>query len=164
MEIDLEQFERLVDILGSSNLAEITVEKGDQKITLRKTISGEFTESTSFDGGKTEGANLQSPENVNQSKSSKSTGSPASTTEVAVTSPIVGTFYRSPSPEEPPYVEVGDTVEEGDTVCIVEAMKVMNEVQADADGEIVEICVEDGTPVEYGEDLFRLEPQESSSE
>lgn len=83
--------------------------------------------------------------------------------EAAITSPIVGTFYRSPSPEEPVYVEVGDRVEKGDTVCIVEAMKVMNEVKADQGGEVTEICVEDGDSVEYGQKLFKLAPPDKGS-
>lgn len=73
-----------------------------------------------------------------------------------ITSPIVGTFYQSSSPEKPPYVNVGDTVAEGDIVCIIEAMKFMNEVSSDKSGKIVEILVEDGQFVEFGEKLFRL--------
>ena len=78
---------------------------------------------------------------------------------VSVTSPIVGTFYRSPSPEADPFVGVGDTVEKGDTVCVIEAMKLMNEIEAEASGEIVSIFVENGHPVEYGERLFAIRPR-----
>ena len=74
-----------------------------------------------------------------------------------ITSPIVGTFYQSPSPEKPPYVNVGDTVSKGDIVCIIEAMKFMNEVTSEKSGKVVEILVEDGQFVEFGEPLFRLE-------
>lgn len=77
---------------------------------------------------------------------------------VSIRSPIVGTFYRRPSPDEDPYVEVGDRVEDGDTVCIIEAMKVMNEIEADCTGIIANILVEDAQPVEYGQELFLLEP------
>jgi acetyl-CoA carboxylase biotin carboxyl carrier protein len=73
-----------------------------------------------------------------------------------ITSPIVGTFYRSPSPDKAPYVEEGDKVSENTTVCIVEAMKLMNEIQAEASGEIVKIYVENGQPVEYGQPLFGI--------
>ena len=78
---------------------------------------------------------------------------------VEVTSPIVGTFYRAPSPEADPFVGVGDTVEKGDTVCIIEAMKLMNEIEAETSGEIVSIFVENDHPVEYGERLFAIRPR-----
>jgi len=78
---------------------------------------------------------------------------------VEVTSPIVGTFYRAAGPEADPFVSVGDTVEKGDTVCIIEAMKLMNEIEAEASGEIVSIFVENDHPVEYGERLFAIRPR-----
>jgi acetyl-CoA carboxylase biotin carboxyl carrier protein len=77
---------------------------------------------------------------------------------VEVTSPIVGTFYRQPSPGAPPFVEVGDRVKKGQVLCLVEAMKLMNEIEAELDAEVVEILVANGQPVEYGEILFRLRP------
>ena len=73
-------------------------------------------------------------------------------------SPIVGTFYRSPGPDAPPFTDVGQTVKKGQVLCIVEAMKVMNEIESEIDAEIVEVCVDDGQPVEFGEVLFRLRP------
>lgn len=75
-----------------------------------------------------------------------------------VTSPMVGTFYRAPAPDAPPYVEVGSRVSKGQTLCILEAMKLMNELEADVDGEVREILVENADPVEYGQVLFRIEP------
>lgn len=75
-----------------------------------------------------------------------------------VRSPIVGTFYKAASPDADPYVEIGDVVKKGQILCIVEAMKLMNEIESDVDGKIAEICVEDGTAVEYGKPLFRIEP------
>jgi acetyl-CoA carboxylase biotin carboxyl carrier protein len=75
-----------------------------------------------------------------------------------ITSPMVGTFYRAPSPEAKPYVEVGTVVEKGDVVCIIEAMKMMNEIQAELRGRVVRILVENGQPVEYEQPLFLLEP------
>ena len=75
-----------------------------------------------------------------------------------ITSPMVGTFYRAPAPDAPPYVEQGDRVSEGQTVCILEAMKLMNELEAEVAGTVREICVQNGDPVEYGQVLFRIEP------
>jgi acetyl-CoA carboxylase biotin carboxyl carrier protein len=77
---------------------------------------------------------------------------------IEVKSPMVGTFYRAPAPEAPSYVEVGSRVNRGQTLCILEAMKLMNELPAEANGTVREICVENGEPVEYGQVLFRLEP------
>jgi acetyl-CoA carboxylase biotin carboxyl carrier protein len=77
---------------------------------------------------------------------------------VVVTSPFVGTFYRSPSPDSPPFTDVGATVKKGQTLCIVEAMKLMNEIESDADGVVAEIFVQNATPVEFGEPLFRIVP------
>jgi acetyl-CoA carboxylase biotin carboxyl carrier protein len=75
-----------------------------------------------------------------------------------ITSPMVGTFYRAPAPDEPPFVEVGDRIRSGQTVCIIEAMKLMNELEAEVSGEIVEILVDNGEPVEYGQVLMRVKP------
>jgi len=77
---------------------------------------------------------------------------------VTINSPMVGTFYRSPSPEAPAFIEVGDTVKAGQTVCIIEAMKLMNELEAETNGRVVRILVENGDPVEYGQPLVELEP------
>jgi len=78
-----------------------------------------------------------------------------------ISAPMVGVFYRSPSPEVPPFVQPGDLVEEGQTVCIIEAMKLMNEVRSSLSGKLVEVLVENGEPVEFGQPLFVLEPVES---
>ncbi|HEX5726380.1 MAG TPA: acetyl-CoA carboxylase biotin carboxyl carrier protein, partial [Longimicrobiaceae bacterium] len=85
---------------------------------------------------------------------------PPASTLVEVKSPMVGTFYRSPAPEAPPYVEVGSRVVRGQTLCILEAMKLMNELPAELAGVVREVCVENGEPVEYGQVLFRVEPSE----
>ncbi|MEW6682203.1 MAG: acetyl-CoA carboxylase biotin carboxyl carrier protein [Nitrospirota bacterium] len=86
-----------------------------------------------------------------------SEGAEAETSGVVIRSPIVGTFYRSASPGAPPYVEVGDRVRRGQILCIVEAMKLLNEIEAEVDGVVAEIFVENARPVEYGEALFRIE-------
>ena len=81
---------------------------------------------------------------------------PAAPAGEAITSPMVGTFYGKPSPEADAFVKVGDSVSEGQTICIIEAMKVMNEIKAEQSGVVAEICVEDGTPVQFGDPIFRL--------
>ena len=83
---------------------------------------------------------------------------PAASNLVEIKSPMVGTFYRAPAPEAPPYAEVGSRVSKGQTLCILEAMKLMNELESDVAGTVREVCVENGEPVEYGQVLFRIEP------
>lgn len=84
--------------------------------------------------------------------------SPADKKWVAVSSPMVGTFYRAPAPDEPPFVEVGDRIRSGQTVCIIEAMKLMNEIEAEISGQVMEIAVGNGEPVEYGQTLVWIDP------
>jgi acetyl-CoA carboxylase biotin carboxyl carrier protein len=88
----------------------------------------------------------------------KGADAPRSDKTVAITSPMVGTFYRAPAPDADPYVELGDMVEVGQTVCIVEAMKLMNEIEAEVRGRVVQILVENSHPVEFGQKLFLIEP------
>jgi acetyl-CoA carboxylase biotin carboxyl carrier protein len=90
--------------------------------------------------------------------SPKAEAKPADKPGVLVNSPFVGTFYRAPSPESPPFVEVGAKVKKGQTLCIVEAMKLMNEIEAETDGTVAEIFAQNATPVEFGEPLFRIVP------
>ncbi len=77
---------------------------------------------------------------------------------ITIKAPIIGTFYRKPSPDKPPYVEVGDTIKEGDVVCIIEAMKLFNEIESEVSGKIVKVLVDDATPVEFDQPLFLVEP------
>ncbi len=164
MDLNISQMKELIDLFENSDLTEMSVEHDDYQVTLKKNSAGkpdpEGSGSEQVRVGGTERKGVEGP-GKGQAGGTGAEG-PAED-EDFITSPIVGTFYRSPSPEEPPYVEVGDMVEEGETVCIVEAMKVMNEVRAEKGGEIAEICVQDGDPVEYGQELFRLESGEEGS-
>lgn len=165
MDLNLEQMEDLIELFEDSGLTEINVSQDDYEIVLKKesgssvqNVKGEnpphrVVQSEEEKAGKVEEEEAVAEE---QGELEESEG-------VFITSPIVGTFYRSPSPDDPSYVEVGDVIEEGDTVCIVEAMKVMNEVKADAGGEVVEIHPDDGDPVEYGQKLLTLTPQKEAN-
>lgn len=168
MDLNIEQMKELIDLFEDSNLSEISVQQDEFQVTLKKNSVGE---PKVYSGRKVSQrpAGQESGEGTAGQKRGKMESGAGEVTEekskdeAAITSPIVGTFYRSPSPEEPVYVEVGDRVEKGDTVCIVEAMKVMNEVKADQGGEVTEICVEDGDSVEYGQKLFKLAPPDKGS-
>lgn len=135
MEVDLELLRKLCALLKEEGLSELTLEEGGRRITLRRELP----------------AVTSHPVPV----------SPAEPSEGLhiIRSPLVGTFWRRPNPDSPPFVEVGDRVEEGQPLCIIESMKVMNEIRSDASGVVEEILVEDGSPVEYGEPLFKIRPE-----
>jgi acetyl-CoA carboxylase biotin carboxyl carrier protein len=144
MKLDLEQLRELIRLLNESNLTEIEVEHDDDRIRIRR------------DPALASGLAVTA---AAPAVAASPASAPAETDDEAayVTSPFVGTFYRSPSPDSDPFVEVGDEVSPGQVLCIVEAMKLMNEIEAEAPGKIVEVLVENGKPVEYGDRLFRIE-------
>ncbi len=144
MKLDLEQLRELIRLLEESNLTEIEVEHDDDRIRVRReppVVSGVVTQAAS----------------PATSVGGVSASHDASEELLYVTSPFVGTFYRAPSPDADPFVEVGDQVVAGQVLCIVEAMKLMNEIEAETAGVVVEVLVENGKPVEFGDKLFRIE-------
>jgi acetyl-CoA carboxylase biotin carboxyl carrier protein len=145
MKVDLEQLRELIRLLDESNLTEIEVEHDDDRIRVRREPAA------------ITGAVAPSVAPTAAGSAAPSEESPADETTLYVTSPFVGTFYRAPSPDGDPFVEVGDQVVVGQILCIVEAMKLMNEIEAETAGTVVEVLVENGKPVEYGDRLFRIE-------
>ena len=137
-----------IDLLKQHNLAELEFEREGFRIRLkRESAAGSplATKSDNMSGGvppQTDSQTAAVPEHANGM--------------VTITSPIVGTFYRSPSPDADPYVEEGDVVKKGQVLCIVEAMKLMNEIESEIEGTVVQVLVESGHPVEYGEPLFKI--------
>ncbi|MGB5695240.1 MAG: acetyl-CoA carboxylase biotin carboxyl carrier protein [Polyangiales bacterium] len=146
MKLDLDQLRELIRLLDESNLTEIEVEHDDDRIRVRR------------EPGPSVGATASETATA-VVHSAHPAGAPGTEEEEKdyVTSPFVGTFYRAPSPESEPFVEMGDSFVPGQVLCIVEAMKLMNEIEAEAAGTVVEILVENGAPVEYGDRLFRIE-------
>jgi acetyl-CoA carboxylase biotin carboxyl carrier protein len=144
MKLDLEQLRELIRLLDESNLTEIEVEHDDDRIRVRR------------DPAVLGAPVVTSSVGTAQARPAEEPSTPEDDA-VYVTSPFVGTFYRSPSPESDPFVEIGDEIVAGQVLCIVEAMKLMNEIEADTAGKVVEVLVENGKPVEYGDKLFRLE-------
>lgn len=144
--IDVDLIRKLVEIVSHSDIEELRVGDKDVKITIKKSPARK----------------TYKPQEI--PKEIKTTQEPTHLEEenaksmVYITSPIVGTFYRAPNPDAPPFVEVNDEVRVGQTVCIVEAMKLMNEVKSEYNGIIRDILVENGEPVEYGQPLFLIEP------
>ncbi|NCJ07868.1 acetyl-CoA carboxylase biotin carboxyl carrier protein [Synechococcales cyanobacterium C] len=152
MEFDLNQLRELLGILNQTDISELSLKSGDLELRVRK--------------GNSVTTGLPSPGTVPMisipqppiSPEAPPPPSPETKKWVDIVSPMVGTFYRAPSPDEPPFVEQGDKVRRGQTVCIIEAMKLMNELESELSGEIVEILAENGQPVEYGQTLMRVNP------
>ena len=145
------QIMELMELMEGTEVSELEVERGGVRIKIRKDHSRTEREQAV--------PQVQIPSlQETLPKSSPEGGSKAEQEDsILIRSPIVGTFYRSPSPEAEPYVEVGETVKKGQILCVVEAMKLMNEIESEADGKILEILVENARPVEYGEPLFKIE-------
>ncbi len=150
--LPLEEVERLVDLVRESGVGEIRVRRGETEITVK--ALPEVPAPTS--PAPQQVAQARAAEAVAEAAESET--SPEANGLHAVRSPVVGTFYRAPAPGEDPYVEVGDTVAAGQTVCIVEAMKLMNEIVADVSGEVVEVLAENAGGVEYDQPLLYLRP------
>lgn len=154
MEFDLNQLRELLAILNQTDIDELSLKSNDFELTIHKTTPFTATVSASSKQPQVlESATLEvSP------TTSESAPPPTPKKWVDVVSPMVGTFYRSPAPDEPPFVEIGDVIRRGQTVCIIEAMKLMNELEAEINGEIVEILVGNGEPIEFGQTLMRINP------
>jgi acetyl-CoA carboxylase biotin carboxyl carrier protein len=168
--IDLGQLERLLSFMSEHGLEEFEYAHGDLRIRLKKAIAPQSAAPARVAlPAVPEAAVPGLPARPEAStEGSVSTAAPATSSATppatpaddlhVIKSPIVGTFYAGPSPEAGPFVKVGDTVAAGQTVCIIEAMKLMNEIEADMSGQVARILVENGHPVEYGEPLFALRP------
>ncbi|KIX91564.1 acetyl-CoA carboxylase [Staphylococcus microti] len=150
--MNFKEIKELIDILDQSSLTEINIENKGSKITLKKEKEVITQQATAASVQPVAQAHAAAPVS-----DVDTTDAPAVSDDLkTISAPMVGTFYKSPSPEESPYVKVGDKVTADSTVCILEAMKLFNEIQAEVSGEIVEVLVEDGQMVEYGQALFKV--------
>jgi acetyl-CoA carboxylase biotin carboxyl carrier protein len=143
--MELEDLKSLIELLKDTDITELLVEKDGTKVKIRREKM--FT-------------SLELPRQTLPPVQESRAEAPEEDTQrlITVTSPIVGTFYRSPSPDAPSFVDVGLRVKKGQVLCIIEAMKLMNEIESEVDGILVKALVENGQPVEYGEPLFLIEP------
>ncbi|HSG06796.1 MAG TPA: acetyl-CoA carboxylase biotin carboxyl carrier protein [Longimicrobiales bacterium] len=155
--IDLEFLERLIQAIDQSSLDSIEIERGGTRVRLSKT-AGVTTMVSAPAPAAPPALQAPSPGVAGSAVSQSVPVSAAASNLLEITSPMVGTFYRSPAPDAPSYVEKGKKVSQGDTLCIIEAMKLMNELECEVAGTIVEILVENAQPVEYGQVLFRVDP------
>ena len=167
-----EEIKSLIQLINKSELAEFRFEEGDQKIVIR---------TSKYSKGKTQQFVTSAPQMIAsapapvaapaaapapKAEEAPKAAAPAAGTEggstaglLEIKSPIVGTFYRSASPDKPAYAKVGDSVDKGSVVCIVEAMKLFNEIESEVKGKIVKVCIEDASPVEYDQVLFLVDPK-----
>jgi acetyl-CoA carboxylase biotin carboxyl carrier protein len=156
MRMDIAKIRKLVQLVSDSGVAELEVETDDLSIRIRKVteVAAPVAAPVPMTGPAAPApAPAAAPPPV-----AEPAPAPAPSNLHEVRSPIVGTFYRAPEPDAPPFVEVGSTVRPGQTLCIVEAMKVMNEIEAEVAGTVREVCLEDGQPVEAEGVLLRIEP------
>ncbi len=156
MHLDHDQLNQLLDKLAESDIQEFRLEGDDFRLEVRRNLPVMATAPQMVPV-----AAAPAPEVKTQSESSSAAPPAAAGTRsdlVDVTAPMVGTFYRAPAPGEPAFVEIGNRISAGQTICILEAMKLMNELEAELSGEIVEILVDNGTPVEFGQVLMRVKP------
>ncbi|MDZ7780310.1 MAG: acetyl-CoA carboxylase biotin carboxyl carrier protein [Gemmatimonadota bacterium] len=164
--IDLEFMERLIRAFDESSVDSLEIERGGTRVRLAKTppMAPAAPVMQAPQAAAPAPAPQAAPTPADPAAAPEAEGAQASTAAAAdedlveVTSPMVGTFYRAPAPDAPPYAEEGSKVALGDTLCIIEAMKLMNELESEVKGTIAEVCVENAQPVEFGEVLFRVRP------
>ena len=170
--VDVEQLERLLDFMASHGLEEFEYEHAGLHIRLRKAPAGypaaggspsRAPEDQAASSWPSAAGSVHATGTGDSASSSFASAAPHAEELHTIKSPIVGTFYEAPSPDAPPFIKVGDAIQEGKVVCIVEAMKLMNEIEADASGELVRVLVENGQPVEYGQPLFAIRPTHSKT-
>jgi acetyl-CoA carboxylase biotin carboxyl carrier protein len=157
--LDLKQIKQIIDLMKRSELSEFEFEEEGFKIKIKRGSGGQPMITAVPQASQALPVNLEAASNVARTAASAALAGTAIGDEAGfayVKSPMVGTFYRSPSPENPSFVENGSKVDEKSVVCIIEAMKIMNEIQAETKGTVVEALVENGQPVEYGQRLFKI--------
>ncbi len=162
MKLDHDDLNRLIDKISTSDIQEFSLEGEDFKLEIKRNLfeqhqlSNNLVSSTSFDRQPIAQKSINDNLPVVNEPDAPPVAPPGRSDLTEITSPMVGTFYRAAAPGEEPFVEIGSNVKVGQTICILEAMKLMNEIESEFDAEIVEILVENGTPVEFGQVLMRV--------
>ncbi len=159
--MDLRKLKKLIDLVEESGIAELELTEGEEKVRISRQpeaqqIAPQYIQPTQISAPPIISPSPSQNEPVTSDQNdSAAIASPS--TEKHITSPMVGTFYRASSPDAGPFVEIGSTIKKGDILCIIEAMKILNEIESDKDGVIQKILIENGQPVEFGEPLFVVE-------
>jgi acetyl-CoA carboxylase biotin carboxyl carrier protein len=162
--MEFKQIQELIKLVSESNIGEVTIEQKDFKITIRQKeeqvtqmLSAPMQQVPMYQMPQ---AQLQAPQSAGQPAAAGAPAAPAAapSNTVTIKSPMIGTFYRKPAPDKPYFVEVGDEISVGKVVCIIEAMKLFNEIESEINGRIIKILVDDASPVEYDQPLYLVEP------
>jgi acetyl-CoA carboxylase biotin carboxyl carrier protein len=164
--MDFKQIQELIKMINKSNIGEVTIEEKGFRITVKQkeepvqqVIATTPIQNQPIAQITTAPSQIPATPSIPAAEKSRTTESaPAADNFLTVKSPMIGTFYRSPSPDKPSFVNVGDEIEPGKVVCIIEAMKLFNEIESEVKGKIVKVLVEDASPVEYDQPLFLVEP------
>lgn len=160
MSIDFQQIRELLSAIAQTDITELTLKNEEFELTVRKGAT--FVPSQPVVPSTQVLETVSTPTVINPVVLPQTSPTPSAPTRdkkwVEITSPMVGTFYRAPAPDEPSFVEVSDLITKNQTVCIIEAMKLMNEIEAEVSGQVMEIAVENGEPVEYGQTLMWVNP------
>ncbi len=156
MPLDANQLREILLTLNATDISELTLKEGDYELSIRRGLPSVPSQML----GTPMIATAAAPAPIAQETPVIANIAPPAPEHkyVDVTSPIVGTFYASPAPDEPAFVQIGDRIQKTQTVCIIEAMKIMNEIEAEVVGEVMEILVQNGQPVEFGQPLMRVKP------
>ena len=158
--MDLKEIQNLIKFVSNSGVAEVKLETGDIKITIRTTLEGNTPDITYVQQAPVQQAMTQvaAPAQPAAAPVAAAPVADDSAKYVTIKSPMIGTFYRKPAPDKAPFVEVGASIGKGDVLCVVEAMKLFNEIEAEISGKIVKILVDDMSPVEFDQPLFLVDP------
>jgi len=158
--MDLKEIQNLIKFVAKSGATEVKLEMEDMKITIK---TGSDSETTILQQVPNTGQMQQAMAPIVQHEAPAQAAAPVALADdnskyITIKSPIIGTFYRKPSPDKPLFVEVGQTIAEGDVLCIIEAMKLFNEIESEVSGKVVKILVDDSSPVEFDQPLFLVDP------
>jgi len=145
----IKEIKDMINLMNENGLTELEIEKEGVRIKLKKGASGSYERAVEF---------IQPQASLQQKAAASAPEKAPARNVLEVKAPMVGTFYRAPSPEAPPHVNIGDMIDVGQVVCIIEAMKLMNEIKSEVKGKIVDIQVDNAEPVEFGQVLFVVEP------
>jgi acetyl-CoA carboxylase biotin carboxyl carrier protein len=158
--MDLKEIQNLIKFVANSGVAEVKLEMDDVKITIRTTLEGNTTETTYVQQMPAQATIPQAiaPQQIAPAVVVETPAVANDAHYVTIKSPIIGTFYRKPSPDKPLFVELGSTIAKGDVLCVIEAMKLFNEIESEISGKIVKILVDDMSPVEFDQPLFLVDP------
>ena len=163
--MDFKQIQELIKMINKSNIGELTIEQKDFKVTIKQKqeqvthiVSAPSVQAPSYPSAGTQPSNINQQQTANKTAGQQNADEPVAANTITIKSPMIGTFYRKSSPDKPNLVDVGTDINPGDVVCIIEAMKLFNEIESEVKGRIVKVLVEDASPVEYDQPLFLVEP------